>query len=294
MLIRVEKEVSVMQMVNSTQKTVHFYGYVQWNNAIGLVMKYFPGGNLCRLLLNNEVKLGGFLRLRMCSEIAEGVSLIHNLPEFSASNKKVIHGDLKAENVLITEDFHCRIGDFGSANLVTCSGHSTILTLTQSDSDFTPCYAAPELLKKPDLKPNPAIDTYSFSMIIYLILKRKYPFLPSTREIYLNNVKKGELPKPSCDGSLENECKNYSHSREVVDLLKRKMGQCQQFTPSKRPAMQEVAASLKKGLTSRHHAVSKDVQSASKNFIIHQPEQHKYTCQSIDKFLPPRFQSTLG
>ena len=47
---REEKEIAVLNMVNDhTPNAVRFKGYVQWFNAVGLVMEYFPNGDLYEL-----------------------------------------------------------------------------------------------------------------------------------------------------------------------------------------------------------------------------------------------------
>ena len=169
---REEKEIAVLDMVNDhAPHAVRFYGYVQWFNAVGLVMEYFPNGDLYELLINTDAKLGALLRYRICYEVAEGLSQLHNLPKLSASKTKVAHGDLKAKNVLLTDELHCKIADFGSSQILTATGNTqcTLLQQTQPSKDFTEIYAPPELLNNPELERFPLIDAYSYSMIIYCI-----------------------------------------------------------------------------------------------------------------------------
>ena len=232
------------------------------------------------------MELGALLRFRMCSEIAEGLSIIHNLSNHWSSNSVVVHGDIKAENVLLTADFHCKIGDFGSAELCLSSEHSTNLTQTSSRvNEFTRCYAPPELLKNTKLIRTPSIDTYSYSMIIYLVLRRKYPFTNDMVDVYLSQVKNGKLPEPVFDEELQAVYDNDKAimAREAADLLKTVAKKCQSVDPSRRPAMRNVADLLKRHLTGDHYiAVGLEETTALKNITIKQPRQENYFCQPID------------
>ena len=68
--------------------------------------------------------------LRMFDELCAGVELMHA--------KDLAHGDLEPRNVLVTEDRHIRLTDFGSARYMFGGQHDT--------AELTVAYAAPEQL----------------------------------------------------------------------------------------------------------------------------------------------------
>ena len=206
-----------MHLANQAQNIVRLHGYVPANNAVGLVMEYLPNGNLHNLLINASIPIGAFLRLRMCSEVADGLSQIHNLRDVSCCDKMLVHGDMKTENVLLTDDLHCKISDFGSSKLVAPVTQSTI-TATQHANDFTPIYAPPELLLNPSMTLFPSVDAYSFSMILYFVLKRGYPVQINHLSCYLEAVKDGRLPQPVTDNRLYMECQENTQAEKVVNL----------------------------------------------------------------------------
>ena len=299
---RSEKEASVMQMFNLAKQfpdnIVRFYGCVQWNDGTGLVMEYLPNKDLSSLIFNADVELGAFLRLRMCTEIANGLALIHNPSRALKINRVMVHGDVKAENVLLTANLHCKIADFGSSQLLSSAGLTTT-SFPQGTigNEFTLTYAAPELLKDITVTRTPSTDTYSFGMIVYLVLSRKYPFTNDfeSRELYLLKVKSGQLFDPVCDEALKAECEHWHSAlaREPVDLLKTVMEQCQKFQPSKRPNMKDVANLLKADFKTHEDAAAAEEVVALQNIGIKQPQKHNSVCQSIDKFKPPFFQNCL-
>jgi len=277
------------------QNAVRFYGYVQWCNAVGLVMEYFPIGNLSSVLLNSDVILGALLRYRICCEIAEGLFQIHNFSQLSNSRNKIVHGDIKPENVLVTNDLHCKIADFGSSQIFVATGYTqyTLFQQTQPSKDFTAVYAPPELLQNTALNKTPATDVYSYSMIIYLVLKRNYPFGPLTRTVYLEGVKNNQVPEPACDDKLMEECEVENVAEKAINILKTIFLQCQAIDPADRPKMEEVTNTLKdQHLLSEHQGRIKDqVDIALGNISVGKPLQKNYACQTLDKFLPPSFQS---
>lgn len=52
--------------------------------------------------------------MRIAREIASGMDFLHS--------KQIIHRDLKTANILITDDYHAKVTDFGVAHVME---HST-------------------------------------------------------------------------------------------------------------------------------------------------------------------------
>lgn len=85
-------------------------------------------------------------------EIAEGVAHLHGCD--------VVHGDLKAANVLISDDYHAQITDFGLSKYMSTS--STSLGLLGAG---TVRWQSPELFE--NHPKSFASDTYAFGMVIF-------------------------------------------------------------------------------------------------------------------------------
>jgi len=60
-------------------------------------MEYVPFGNLYELVLNQKCELGWPAKLKIATDIAAGMTFLHNMdPPF-------LHRDLKTPNVLVRE-----------------------------------------------------------------------------------------------------------------------------------------------------------------------------------------------
>ena len=266
---------------------IHIFGAATWPRTIAMVMEYLPGGSLAEFVEDQDIVFGSFLRFRFGVEIASGLTYLHNVVP-----KRLIHGDLKAENVLLTENLNCKITDFGSSVLSSYTGKTTGSKHVSEELEFTPIYAAPEMLSDPTSKINPALDVYSFSIIIYVLLKREPPITNRNSEcLYLDGIKRGQRPSL---WFIEDLSKQFDdHGFAVIKHLAMIMQQCWSHNPSDRPPMADVhqrllqiQANIDEGGTK----VAKEVATALKGMNILKPVQSNYRCAPLNMFHPPSFQ----
>ncbi|XP_031100396.1 U-box domain-containing protein 33-like [Ipomoea triloba] len=135
-----------------------------------LIYEYIPGGNLQDRLLhkNNIGSISWKIRSRIVAEIAEGLLFLH-----SSNPEKIVHGNLKPENILLGSDNSCKICDFGISKLVPnqtlrCP---SFRRLSVPKGVFS--YTDPEFHVTGTLTPKS--DIYSFGLIILQILTGRTP-----------------------------------------------------------------------------------------------------------------------
>ena len=270
------------------ENVVRLFGLAKWLNWVAIVMEYLPNGNLKELIVDEDVKIGALLRFRMCAEIANGLAFIHNL----LTDKRLVHGDLKAENILLSDDLHCKIADFGSSVLSSYTGNTTLVRGKRRRNEFTEIYAAPELLLNYALKLKPSNDTYSFGIIIFMILKREYPISSITMlNMYLNDVKEGGRPKLNIR-EISSEFQSCEKSILAINQLNKAMKSCLEHDAQKRPGMKEVRDALYDIMIDIPSSeIHSQVALATSKMTVMKFSQSKYPCVTIDKL---NFERTSG
>jgi serine/threonine protein kinase/outer membrane protein assembly factor BamB len=103
-----------------------------------------------------------------------------------AHNEKLIHRDVKPENMLLGQHDEVLLSDFGIALVAPQTG-----SLTTQEMAGTVPYIAPEQIKG---KPRPASDQYSLGMIVYEWLCGERPFQGPLWEIVNQHI--NTLPPP--------------------------------------------------------------------------------------------------
>ena len=126
--------------------------YDYWRDPDGayLVMPYLRGGSLAGALRTGPWNSGPALHL--LSEVSAALSYAHR--------HGVVHRDLKPENVLLDEDGHAYLADFGIA--VRLTDRSSVLRAS------SPAYASPEELRGDP--PSASNDIYSLGVLTYELL----------------------------------------------------------------------------------------------------------------------------
>ncbi|KAJ8771226.1 hypothetical protein K2173_026094 [Erythroxylum novogranatense] len=80
------------------------------DDGLHLVLEFLPKGSLASFLHGGGECLDWKKRFKVAMGIAEGLRYLHH-----DCPRRIIHRDIKASNILLTEDFEAQISDFGLA-----------------------------------------------------------------------------------------------------------------------------------------------------------------------------------
>jgi serine/threonine protein kinase len=152
-----------------------------------------------------------------------------------AHDHGIIHRDIKPSNILLDENDHVYLADFGLAKLVEkCSD------ITQTDCLIgTPEYMAPELVDEPA---SVSSDLYALGILLYQMLTGKVPFKAETPiAVYCKHIHE----QPVCPSSLnptlplaidqvilcaleKDPCRRFKSVRALTQAYKDALAYCKQ------------------------------------------------------------------
>src|SRR5688572_5070211 len=145
------------------------YEVTTLNGRACIAMEYVRGESLERRLRGGPLPLNE--ALRVAEEIAEALDAAHK--------RRVVHRDLKPANVMLTEDRHVKVMDFGLATRLPHSDamdRDAAVTIAADDVlRGTPAYMAPE-----QIRGEPAdrrSDIFAFGILLYELLSGANPFV---------------------------------------------------------------------------------------------------------------------
>ncbi len=176
-----------------------------------IAMELIRGDKLGDVIQKERLSVSRALDLGI--EVAEGLALAHD--------KGIVHRDLKPGNIMLTEDGHAKIIDFGLAKLVEplTGGPSEVKTVTRRETDpgkimGTVTYMSPEQAR--GIKVDHRSDVFSYGIVLYEMLSGKPPFQGATEMDTLHAIMKEPAPPlATLGGEVPEEA--GSEIRRVLD-----------------------------------------------------------------------------
>ncbi len=138
-------------------KVVQLYDVIESTGHMALVMEYVPGCDLEEFLAREQPSLASVLTIS--ADIAGALA--------AARQQGIVHGDLKARNVLVTESGRARLTDFGIAR------HASERDAVVSDA-VSPSALSPEQLQ--GLPLDVRSDLFALGRLMYRMLSGHHPF----------------------------------------------------------------------------------------------------------------------
>jgi len=160
------------------------------DGVVFIAMELIAGSPLSEEIAREPLPLGRALDLGI--QIAEGLSRAHE--------KGIVHRDLKPGNVMVTEDGHARIIDFGLAKLLQSPEGESSDVDTQAGGKTeigavmgTALYMSPEQARGKKL--DARSDIFSFGVVLFEALTGEQPFGGPSRLDVLQAIVGAETPR---------------------------------------------------------------------------------------------------
>lgn len=142
-------------------------GIIMFQNQLGMVSEWMENGTLQGYIRKNP----DVNRYELCVQVAKGVSYLHKIG--------MVHGDIKAVNILVSRDGVAKINDFDYSIL---SDATLRFSETTKLGGGTLRWMAPELLQhredddSPPVMRNKQTDVYALGMTMLEIVSGRVPY----------------------------------------------------------------------------------------------------------------------
>ncbi|THG12455.1 calmodulin-binding receptor-like cytoplasmic kinase 1 isoform X2 [Camellia sinensis] len=262
---------------------VRLFGYLEHGDERIIVVEYIANGTLREHLdgtRGNELEISE--RLDIAIDVAHAVTYLHMYMDLP-----IIHRDIKASNILITEKLRAKVADFGFARLaVEDPGATHISTQVKG----TVGYLDPEYIKTYQLTEKS--DVYSFGIVLVELITGRYPLEPTrplkervTAKWALQRLKEGAAVV-----AMDPRLRRSPASLMVVEKILKLARHCLAPQRPSRPSMKqccEVLWGIRKDFRDMnlalaassisHHSDKVDVRNAHRNmFGIEDDECYRF------------------
>ncbi|RLN22498.1 putative receptor-like protein kinase [Panicum miliaceum] len=219
---------------------VSLFGFCLEGSKRALIYEFMPNGSLDKYIYSENPKavLGWEKLYTISIGIARGLEYLHH-----SCNTRIVHFDIKPQNILLDQDFHPKIADFGLAKL--CRTKESRVSMTGARG--TVGFIAPEVHSRTFGVVSTKSDVYSYGMMLLEMVggrKNVNSVAQKSSEKYFphwiyDHYGHGDGLQ-ACEVSSENE--GISRKMSVIGLW------CIQILPMHRPTITKVLEMFERGL----------------------------------------------
>ncbi|NJL26538.1 MAG: serine/threonine protein kinase [Thermoanaerobaculia bacterium] len=155
--------------------------FIEHEGQAFIVMEYVPGGTVAEMLDEAQGPLEVERALRYAEDALAGLDHAHR--------RAIIHRDVKSSNLLIDENDHVKVCDFGIA--IEIGGNRMTVT---GQAPGTPHYMSPEQIRRP-AEVDHRTDVYSMGIVLYEMLTGQVPFDGAT-DFEIRQAQVSTPPRP--------------------------------------------------------------------------------------------------
>ncbi|XP_059576021.1 tyrosine-protein kinase JAK3 [Alligator mississippiensis] len=227
-----EREIAILRAMHN-DFIVKYRGvcYSRGCRSLRLVMEYLPNGCLRDFLQKNQARLDHRKLLLYALQICKGMEYL--------GAQRCVHRDLASRNILVENESHVKIGDFGLAKLLPQGKEYYVVREPGQSPIF---WYAPESLA--DNVFSRESDVWSFGVVLYEL----FTFSSKSRspsEEFLRMMGPDKPPQIICPLlELLKDDKRLPVPAGCPTEVHALMLSCWTFTPSKRPTFGELAARI--------------------------------------------------
>jgi len=200
-------EIDILEKV-SHPNIIKYFCKMEDFDSVYIIMEYIQAETLYDFVLRSD-EIPEMLVKLLFNSIVSGLTYLHSLG--------IIHRDLKAENILITEKGDVRIIDFGLSKIMSSSENS-------NEGVGTVNYVAPEVLVRQNYTNK--VDVWSLGIVLYFMLSKRLPFddISQKDELIAMNIVQKEIFFPKAfweKRSIESRilissCLNKSQTKRLL------------------------------------------------------------------------------
>ncbi|KAJ0512061.1 putative protein kinase RLK-Pelle-LRR-I-1 family [Helianthus annuus] len=222
------------------KKVIGLVGYCDENDEKVIVYEYASRGSLDRHL--NDSSLTWVKRLNICIDVASALDFLHG-GGGGGKQAKVIHRDIKSDNILLNHDWKAKLADFG-LSLISPLTHETDYVFDHACGTLG--YLDPGYRKSGFLTIES--DIYSFGVVLFEMLCGRSTFITHKHEgHYLSDFVRNKFDKGKQDEVVFQQIKEQIERKSLTTFQKIAY-RCLHHEREERPTTKEVLMQLKKAL----------------------------------------------
>ena len=214
-LVRINHPCICKALFINTQEVVKDANIKDSNNTTIAIFLEFLEIDLKKELKNG---LNNTLKTKIVVEISHALNYLHK--------NKMIHRDLKIENIMLNSVYQAKLVDFGLVRIHECLPEYSFTEDSMTKGVGTLAYMSPEMLNEEEY--DYKTDVYSFGVLLYVLFTGKVP-----KQSMKDKMKGKTIAMPESSSSISEFC---------INLIKK----CMSIDPDDRPSFDEIIKELRK------------------------------------------------
>ncbi|KAG6394360.1 hypothetical protein SASPL_144944 [Salvia splendens] len=230
-------EVEILTQVRHPNLVALFGCTSKRSRELLLVYEYIPNGTVADHLHGKRAASGLLswpVRLNIAIETAEALAYLHK--------SEIIHRDVKTNNILLDNDFHVKVADFGLSRLFPLDA-----THVSTAPQGTPGYVDPEYYQCYQLTEKS--DVYSFGVVLieFISSLQAVDTNRHRHDINLANMAVNKIQNHTLHELVDSSIGFETNTtvRRMATLVAELAFRCLQQVKDMRPSMEEVVEALK-------------------------------------------------